>query len=187
MSKIAIFCEGSTDIIFLKEFIGYLGFRKEDVEPYIMKGKSHFFEEHKYYNRVKKQLESNAISRVLFVMDADTIDKNNPNHDGFENTENQLKELIAKLDLQSVSDYYIMCHPEKKNGYLESLILSTIDERTRHCIECFLECSQFASKEDHKDIVHKIYNKLYPHEPYNFNHQNFDELRTKLINLFTHS
>lgn len=184
MSKVAIFCEGSTDIIFLKEFIEYLGFRKEDVEPYIMKGKSHFFEEHKYYDRVKKQLESNAINRALFVMDADTIDKNNPNHNGFENTEKELKNLIVKLGFQSVSDYYIMCHPIKKNGYLESLILSTIDEKTRHCIECFLDCSQLASKEDHKDIVHKIYNKLYPTEPYNFDHPHFVELKLKLEALF---
>ncbi|MFI3219533.1 MAG: hypothetical protein QX189_10490 [Methylococcales bacterium] len=184
MSKVAIFCEGSTDIIFLKEFIGYLGFRKDDVDPYIMKGKSHFFEEHKYYDRVKKQLESESINKILFVIDADTVDKNNSNHDGFENTEKELKDLIVKLGFEGVSDYHIMCHPKNKNGYLESLILSTIDEQTRHCIECFLECSQLASKEDHKDIVHKIYNKLYPNEPYNFDHENFNNLRIKLENLF---
>jgi hypothetical protein len=185
MSKVAIFCEGSTDIVFLKEFIEYLGYRKDDVQPYIMDGKPHFFEEgHKYYTDVKNRLEIDAIKSVLFVMDADTIDKNNPNHDGFENTEKKLKNLIVKLGFQSVSDYHIMCHPKKKSGYLESLILSTIDEQTRHCIECFLECSQLASKEDHKAIVHEIYNKLYPNEPYNFDHENFNDLKTKLENLF---
>jgi predicted ATP-dependent endonuclease of OLD family len=185
MSKVAIFCEGSTDVIFLKEFITHLGFRKDDVRPYIMQGKPHFFEEdHKYYADVKSRLEIDAIKKVLFVMDADTIDKNNPNHDGFENTEIKLKYLIVQLGFQSISDYCIMCNPETQSGYLESLILSTIDEQTRHCIERFLECSQIASKEDHKDIVHKIYNKLYPNEPYNFDHENFNDLKTKLENLF---
>jgi hypothetical protein len=185
MSKVAIFCEGSTDIVFLKEFIGYLGFRKDNVEPYIMKGKSHFFEiEHDYYVDVKGKVEEDTISRILFIMDADTVDKNNPNNDGFENTEIKLKDLIVELGFENVSDYYIMRSPETQSGYLESLILSTIDVQTRHCIERFLECSQIASKEDHKDIVHKIYNKLYPNEPYNFDHENFNDLKTKLENLF---
>ncbi len=77
-----------------------------------------------------------------------------------------------------------MCDPMKKIGYLESLILSTISPEQRACIESFLACSQFESKENHKAILNQIYNMAYPNAPYDFAHSHFDELKTKLRELF---
>jgi hypothetical protein len=78
-----------------------------------------------------------------------------------------------------------MCNPETQEGSLESLILSTIEDKNlRGCIIGFLKCSQLESKEDHKAILNQIYKVIYPNEPYNFDHPHFDELKTKLTSLF---
>jgi hypothetical protein len=74
---------------------------------------------------------------------------------------------------------------EKKEGYLESLILSTLSEEQDDCINSFLEkCPEFRGKNSHKSIFNVIYKNAYPKAPYNFEHENFNELKTKLKNLF---
>lgn len=77
-----------------------------------------------------------------------------------------------------------MCDPNTKNGTMESLILSTIEAERRVCIENFLICSEFKSKENHKAILNQIYNMAYPNAPYDFSHSHFDELKNKLKWLF---
>jgi hypothetical protein len=68
MSKVAIFCEGETDIQFLKSLIEHMGFRKNDVIPYIMSSKSYFFDEnHRKYKDVKLETDSDTIRKILFV------------------------------------------------------------------------------------------------------------------------
>jgi hypothetical protein len=80
-----------------------------------------------------------------------------------------------------------MCDPETKVGYLESLILSTIEQEQRNCIQCFLSCSQFESKENHKAILNQIYKLAYPNAPYDFSHSYFNDLKTQLTQLFAES
>ena len=95
-----------------------------------------------------------------------------------------MDEIITKLQFQSVSSTYIMRDPISKVGYLESFILSTIPEQQKTCIERFLDCSQFKSKENHKAILNQIYKMAYPNEPYDFKYPHFDELKTQLTRLF---
>ena len=77
-----------------------------------------------------------------------------------------------------------MRDPETNIGYLESFILSTIPTAQRNCIEGFLACSQFKSKESHKAILNQIYKLAYPNAPYNFEHHFFKPLINELTNLF---
>lgn len=191
MSKVAILCEGSTDIQFLKQFIEYLGLKKNDVIPYIMDGKNNFFNLSckKYcqrYRDLQEEIESGQIEKVLFVLDADHI-KDDKEFGGFDNTKKRLEKLIDDLGLKGVSDFYIMCDPDNKTGSLESLVLSTIDDpKEKQCITNLLNCPKI-TPEDHKSLVAKIFYLFYPTNPYNFDHKNFDELKEKLKTLFINS
>lgn len=146
--------------------------------------KSNFFKIDSYPKDLKDGVKTEQVNKVLFIVDADDI-RNDAVYGGFENTERALNEIIAELEFQEVSSTYIMCDPISKTGYLESFILSTIPQQQRNCIEQFLECSQFKSKENHKAILNQIYNIAYPNAPYNFENTYFDVLKEKLRNLFT--
>jgi hypothetical protein len=188
--NVAIVCEGKSDKEFFEKLIKHLdeknkipNLKTTTLNFYIFGGKSKVFDiNHKKYEELK--LETERTKKILFVVDADN-EINDILNNGFENTQQGLNKIIAELEFQEViSSTYIMCDPETKEGYLESLILSTIDPEQRNCIECFLNCSQFESKENHKAILNKIYNMAYPNAPYDFSHQHFDELKTKLTQLF---
>lgn len=190
MRNIAIVCEGKADKDFFDSLIEHLienkiiSLDKKIVSFYILGGKSSFFKvENKNYKELQSEVLMERTEKILFVIDADNV-INDAIYGGYENTEKALNELISQLDFQEFSSTYIMCNPITKTGYLESFILSTIPEQQRNCIERFLDCSQFKSKENHKAILNQIYNIAYPNAPYNFSHSHFEELKTKLINLF---
>jgi hypothetical protein len=147
--------------------------------------KSNFFKAENYPEFLTEGVNK-TIEKVLLIVDADDI-KNDARYGGYENTQNALNEIIVQLNFQEVSSTYIMCDPTIKTGYLESFILSTIPAQQKTCIERFLECSQFKSKENHKAILNQIYNMAYPNTPYDFKHRHFDELKSKLIQLFIES
>lgn len=184
MLNVAILCEGKNDRDFFKTLIDHLGFDKKRVNFYIFGGKSKFFEliNIKYID-LKLEISNGQIEKVLFVVDADDVE-NDAIYGGFDNTQNALNTIIEQLGIQDVNHTYIMCDPVTKTGYLESLILSTIPDTQKKCIERFLECSQFKSKENHKAILNQIYNIAYPDAPYDFEHPYFDSLKTELTHLF---
>ncbi|MDD4929134.1 MAG: hypothetical protein PHP85_07655 [Gallionella sp.] len=180
--KVAIICEGKGDRGFLEEFIKHL---KIETKPnfYTLSGKSNLLDPtHTKYQELKIVVAAEP-HKLLFVVDADDV-KNDTRHGGFENTQQTLNQVIAELELGEVSNTYIMCDPMTKIGYLESLILSTIPEHQKNCIQSFLECSEFKSKENHKTILNSIYKTAYPNTPYDFAHPHFDELKNKLSSLF---
>jgi hypothetical protein len=188
---VAIICEGKNDKDFLEKLFKHLEEAKiisdsnlKQLKFYILGGKSNVFDAtHKKYTELRAEIE--RTQSLLFVVDADN-EKNDELNNGFEKTQQGLDKIITDLGFQDVkTDAYIMCDPATKTGYLESLILSTISQEQRTCIECFLACSQFESKESHKAILNKIYNIAYPNAPYDFAHPHFDELKEKLCNLFT--
>lgn len=164
--------------------IQYLEMKIEKVEFHGMGSKSNFFKPESYPPLLLQGVKTNQIEKVLFVVDADYDNDDNRVYGGFENTTSELNKIIEYLKLQAVSDIYITCDPKTKTGYLESLILSTIPEQQRNCIECFLACSEFKSKEHHKAIFNDIYKHAYPKAPFDFGHENFNELKQKLRNLF---
>jgi len=188
MVKVAILHEGksdkSLDNEILKLLLTKLELNINQVEFFGFGTKSNFFKkDNPKYNRLTLQIEEESINKVLFVVDAD-YRENDSIYGGLENTTNELNNIINELSLSCISDIYITCDPLKDEGYLESLLLASIPQKQKECIETFLNCSDFESKENHKAILNQIYTKAYPNAPYDFSHKNFDDLKQKLINLF---
>ena len=156
MVKVAILHEGNSnktnDNALLKLLIKDLGFDSDRAEFFGFGSKSNFFKiDNPKYQRLKLQIEEAEISKVLFVVDTDYKEKDTT-YGGFENTNNELDKVINTLEIESRSNIYITCDPSQKDGYLESLILSTISNEQKECIENFLECSEFKSKENDKSV-----------------------------------
>ena len=184
MVKVAIVCEGKSDRNFFKKLIVHLGFAESNISFYILGGKSKFFElANRNYQDIKLEVDSGQIDNILFVVDADD-EKSDMKNGGYEKTQQALNGLISELGFDGISQTFIMCDPITKTGYLESLILSTISESQRNCISCFLDCSEFESKENHKAILNQIYDLAYPNAPFDFENSYFDELKQTLKNLF---
>jgi tRNA nucleotidyltransferase (CCA-adding enzyme) len=181
--NVAILCEGKTDKYFLKLFLEDLGLDVTKVVFFILDGKSNFFKkDNEKYEELLIELNTEKINKILFVLDADNIE-NDSVYGGYSNTENELNKTISSLKLSNY-DTYIVCDPKTKEGYLESLILSTLSIEQKNCITNFLDCSDFKGKESHKAIINQIYKQAYPSTPYDFSHKNFNELKTKLKDLF---
>ena len=180
MVKVAILHEGKADEELLNLLLKDLNLDIDNIEFFRFGSKSNFFKlDNPKYKRLKLQIEEEAIGKVLFVVDAD-YESNDKVYGGFSNTKDRLDEVIKKLDMENMADSYITCDPQTKDGYLESLILSSISQNQKECIETFLDCSEFKSKDNHKSILNEIYKIAYPTAPYDFSHGNFDELKQKL-------
>ena len=146
--------------------------------------KSNFFKkENRAYKELLSEISEGAFSKVLFVVDAD-YEENDTTYGGFNNTLEKMIAIRKELKIYELSDLYITCDFDTKEGYLESLILSSIPQKQKECIETFLECSEFKSKENDKAILNQIYNHAYPNAPYDFSSDKFDILKQKLKNLF---
>jgi len=188
MVKVAILHEGNSkktnDNQLLKLLIESLNLDVRRVKFIGMGTKSNFFKSSNLdYIEIIEDIQREAIDKILFVVDAD-YENNDSIYGGFKNTKIELEKIIKELGLENYSDIYITCDPMVQCGYLESLILSTIPQKQKECIENFLECSDFKSKENHKAILNQIYKTAYPNAPFDFTHQNFNKLKTKLKNLF---
>jgi len=180
MVKNLIICEGKNDKKFLEELLEDL--KIDNIVVQFLgrdaKNKSSIFKREKYH-RIKKEV--GTIYRNLLIMFDSDYEKNDAKYGGYINSEEEIKLLIDDLELQDYADYYIVCDPNNKNGYLESLILSTIPKKEKECIESFINCSNFKDKEKDKAILNQIYKLGYPNEPYNFLHIHYKSLRDKLL------
>jgi hypothetical protein len=191
MSEVAILHEGNAkktnDNELLKLLISELDLDSGKVKFFGMGNKSRFFElENKNYKELKIYIDSEKVNKILFVVDAD-YECHDKKYNGYKNTEKALKNIIDELGFKEYSDIYIVCDPETKGGYLESLILSSIPLQHKDCISEFLACSEFKSKDNHKSILNQIYKIGYPNKPYDFSHKNFEDLKRKLRNLFEYT
>jgi hypothetical protein len=189
MASVAILHEGNEknthDNELLKLLVRELGLDENRIRFFGMKGKSNFFnEDHDTYRLLRTGIENETIEKVLVIVDAD-YEKNDHSYGGYDNTLKGLKKTFTSLQFTPYCDIYIMCDPNTQAGYLESFLLSTIPSHQKACIETFLACSEFKSKENHKAILNQIYNLAYPKAPFDFTHPHFDDLKTKLCNLFT--
>lgn len=181
--SVAILCEGKSDKEFLELLLDNLSIEKDSCVFYILGNKSNFFKkDNTKYTELLEDIELEKITKTLFVIDADNIE-NDSNYGGYDNTERELQNIIKELGLNNC-DIFIMCDPQTRIGYLESLILSTISPEQKQCIDDFLSCSEFKSKDNHKAILHQIYKQAYPQYPYDFSHSNFEILKQKLQDLF---
>jgi hypothetical protein len=187
MVRVAILHEGNEgkakDNWLLKHLISELELDEKQFQFYGVGGKSNFFKLNSwFYPNLQMLVQEDQISKLLFVIDAD-YSKNDKAHGGYDNVLKVWQETVAHLGLAYISDIYITCDPRSKDGYLESLLLSTLDDEKVTCIQNFLNCSDYPAKEHHKSILYNIYNTAYPNAPYNFRHPHFDELKTKLREL----
>ena len=186
--KYAIVVEGKSDkalIELLIEKTKILDINRIDInriEFYIMGGKSNLLNhKHQNYKELSQKFETGKITKALFILDADSIVSDKQS--GGEKTTGAISETLRKLKLDQNSDFYISCNPETKEGCLESLLLSTIPPKQSDCIQTFLTCSDFRSKDNSKVILNQIYRKAYPDEPCYFSHKNFRVLKEKLTAL----
>ena len=188
MVKVAILHEGNAkktnDNELLELLIHHLGLDKNKVEFFGVGSKNNFFKiESPVYKDLKLRIEEGAVSKIFFVINAD-YEKNDSKYGGFYNCKKELETTVKTLCFTCESDIYVTCNPQIKEGYLESLILSSIQKKEKDCIETFLECSSYQSKENDKAILNQIYKSAYPNAPFNFEHENFNQLKQKLQNLF---
>lgn len=155
------------------------------VDFYSMGTKSNFFKsECVEYKTLKGRINSNQIKKVLFILDAD-FKKDNAIYGGFSNTQKQLQSVLNELGIESVSEIFVLCNPNSEEIHLESLLLETLPEDKRKCIECFVKCSKIKSQNFYKTIIYNLHKTAYPSESYyNFEHPHFENLKQALRNLF---
>lgn len=143
--------------------------------------KSNFFTfQSRVYKEILPLIEAQALNKVLFIIDAD-YQENDAIYGGYNNTLKQWQNITHQLNIRLISTLYITCHPVTKVGYLESLLLASLDEVKTKCIQDFISCSDFKAKDNHKAILNQIYKTAYPNSPYDLKHKCFDELKA-LIN-----
>jgi hypothetical protein len=173
--------EGKDDKKYIKRICEYLELEVTDKNFYEMGDKSTFFKEkNKVYDLIQKNPK---ISQILFVLDAD-YQANDSKYGGYENSEREIKLVMKNLKLLDKSDYCISCNPKTKDGYFETLFFSCVPDDLKKCYEEFMKCSGFKEKENYKTIMTKLHEMASPSKPYDFEHQNFIELKQKLKNLF---
>jgi len=177
---VRIFCEGNDDKTFLRLLLNDLkkdneiiGFENFDSFIKVMGGKSKLLELESY-KTTNKRVGKN-IQKVLFVFDCDFEEDDNLSG-GLDNSIKAIEELIDNLDWKIEVSYYIF------NKNLDYFIIDTLDKK-----DDFLGCEEcFKLKELNKNrkILTCIYKSLYPKAPFDFSHENFNELKQKLKTLF---
>jgi len=189
--KVSILHEGkSIDKDFFKLLYLHLKVTEEELDTRVnfigMGNKSNFFQKNnKNYILLKEEIKSLRVEKVLFIVDADY--KGDKKYDGYDETLSQITTIQQDLGITEISNTFIAydMNSKTKEGYLESLILSTLSEEQDDCIKSFLEkCPEFKGKDSHKSIFNVIYKNAYPKAPYNFEHPHFDDLKQKLQTLF---
>jgi len=181
-SKVLILCEGEQDKKFINLFYKkYLNLEANAIEVKALGNKSAFFKEENY-SQIKKQIDIGLYHKILFVVDSD-FEKNDAVYGGYENTAKRIQEMIKKLDIEGITDYFISCDPTNQNGNLENLILSTIEKPKQDCIETLINCIESMDTHENKKIVLTGYETIFTEAPYNFDHQNFGELKNKIVSM----
>ncbi len=184
---VKVICEGSSDKNKLKEILSFLNITCADDNFIVMGNKSNIFNyESDEYKTLLQLVKFQKVEKVLFIVDAD-YEKDNAKHGGYKNTKDELKNLITVLKIEHVSDFYITCNPASNDGYLESLLLSTVDETLKNCYDDFLDCIEFKEKNQHKYIMEQLHKITKPNKPYDLKHENFKKLIDKLDSLFVES
>jgi hypothetical protein len=180
---VKIVCEGKTDKKKIKEILEFLQIKYTDDNFIVAGNKPNLLNKDLVeYKILKQQIDNEIVQKILFLVDVD-FEKNDKTY-GYKNTEIRINKLRNDLEVEEISDYYLLCDPEIKEGYLESLLLSTISNEVKECFEQLIECKELNAKYTHKNILEEFYRISRPNSPYNFTHPNFKDLKQKLTNLF---
>lgn len=181
---VKIICEGNSDKNKIMEFLSFLSINYSDDNFVVMGNKSNIFDiDNEKYKTLLELIKAEKVENILFIVDAD-YQKDNNRYGGYNKTNNELNILINSLKIKDISDFYISCNPSSKDGYLESLLLSTVNTNLKKCYSDFLDCIEFEDKNHHKYIMEQLHKITSPKKPYNFSHDNFKILKEKLNNIF---
>lgn len=174
---VAIAFEGKSDKELLDSILEAYNLPRDNTLYFEFMGKDNIFNiAHAHYNEIEESLKK--IDKMLIIVDADNDKDPNPNR-GYIASKKALLTLIENLEFNIPIDFYIMCD-ENKQGNLESFLLSILDNEQKECFKTFIECYQYDLSDK------KIYNIFYKDmkHPFDFDHQNFDILKSKLQWLF---
>ncbi len=143
MSGIYIYTEGIADVKFLKDFIEYNFFNKEDLQKLDTKNREFKNDQYKFsiksidgignlekiINSVKEK--SDAGMEILFIFDADR----DINNGGFSVRKEEVEKI---LQTYSIENYEIFLFPNNENdGDLEDLLSSIINAKNNGIFECW--------------------------------------------------
>ena len=176
---VAILFEGKTDVAFFDTLVSHYQLDKDQIIYKNFEGKDNIFNiSHEHYNTLEKSIEQERITKLLIIVDADNPKDPSPCR-GYAQTQTKLNELKDNLDFNIPVDFYIMCD-NNQQGYLESFLLSVLDNTQRQCIDDFKTCFQYELSDKW------VYNSFYKHHkhPFDFSHENFNALKQKLQTLF---
>ncbi|MEA2049360.1 MAG: hypothetical protein U9O56_01305 [Campylobacterota bacterium] len=115
------------------------------------------------------------VTKVLFIFDSD-FEKDNRKCNGIEKSKECFNNLKDKLDWDVIYDNYIF------HRNLDYFIAETIEKE--HCLLQIEECLELNTLKPNRKPLAALYGIMYPKAPYNLEHQNFNELKQKLKNLF---
>ena len=130
------------------------------------------------YEKLKQQVQIKGINKILFIFDSD-FEKDDTNCNGLEKSKQCFEKLIEELNLEIEIDFYIF------DRNLDYFLLTTIDDAK--CYENFYKLNECLGSEEikpNKKPIANMYRELYPHPKFDYKHENFDELKQKLKNLF---
>jgi hypothetical protein len=185
---VMIIVEGDDDRKFLIKLLNYLRENnKIDVEDYFnfntiietMGGKSKLLDHNQdRYKKLSKNVE-NKIEKVLFIFDCD-FEKDDKKCNGMKKSEKCYNNLLQCLKWNIKTDVYIF------NRNLDYFLMETIKDK--NCYDDFeklINCLGVEELKPNKKPIANLYRDLYPHPEFNFEDKNFNNLKDKLIALFT--
>jgi len=183
---VRIFVEGEDDKKFIITLLRFFIKNKEidlgsnnnfDDFIEIMGNKSKLLNSSEYKN-ISKQIDK-KIKKVLFIFDCD-FEKDNRKCNGMEKSEecfdNLLKELKWNIRIEKDEHLHIF------NRNLDYCIAETIGKE--HCLLEIGKCLELNTLKPNRKPLAALYAIMYPKNPYNLEHPNFNELKQKLKNLF---
>lgn len=174
---VAILHEGKDDKKYIKRILEHLNLKYSDENFHEMNNKSNFFKEDYFvYKLLKQKIENEEVEKLLFVLDADNPNDNKV-YGGKENTLKELESTISKLDFTFNYEIFVVCEPKSNEGYFETLLLSSVDEKIKDCYINFMKCTGFKGKEQTKTIMTELHEFSSPKKPYSFEHTNFKEIK----------
>jgi hypothetical protein len=183
---VRIFVEGEDDKKFIITLLRFFIKNKEidlgsnnnfDDFIEVMGNKSKLLNHSNYIN-ISKQINK-KIKKVLFIFDCD-FEEDNLKCNGMEKSEECFDSLLTGLKWDITINKKEHLHIFNRN--LDYFISETIGKE--HCLQQIEQCLKLNTLKPNRKPLASLYAIMYPKAPYNFEHPNFNELKTKLINLF---
>jgi hypothetical protein len=143
----------------------------------IMGNKSKLLNSSEYKN-ISKQI-GKKIKKVLFIFDCD-FEKDNKKCNGMKKSEECFDTLLEKLNWNIKIEKNKHLHIFNRN--LDYCIVETIEKE--HCLLEIEKCLELNTLKPNRKPLASLYAIMYPKKPYNLEHNDFKEIKDKLIDLF---